>query len=523
VFGFLLKNNYRPLMLRQSFDFVIGNPPWLTVGDIATGDYKRLVVTLAAATNIAPRDIGEQSHTELATIFLAQAVTELLAPNRDSTTVRIGLVMPRSLFTAVHHRLLRTAMYSPQFKVRELWDLDEVEPLFGIPACALFASTEPAEPTARISGRVFAGRLPRKDVSWTDAEAALAVDGCEYQLAFLGTRSAWVRVGAEGTIAGTLGPTTGGNMYEVAFEQGAILYPQTLMIVTGTGALRRRMGSVAVHTDPHAAASAKLLKNYVIRATVESDNLYSTAAAEHILPYAITETIWTVVLPTAVDPGNADFKSLSPGELRQMGRVETSEWLETAERQWEGVRKEDETESLHEHLDYLRHLSAHAGQQRHIVLFASSAARPIAASFDRTSLALPFVARDGTYWASFSTQEEADFLCAFLNADWVGRRIEEWQTRGLFGRRHVHKRPLAVDWPEFNRANADHVALSAVSARLRQAAHGLLATLPARGIGTQRTWLRRQLPAADLAEVERLAQAISEARTQHLVGIVGRD
>ena len=103
VFGFLLRNNYRPTMLRKSFDFVIGNPPWLTVGDIPTGEYKRLVVGLATGTNIAPREVGEQSHTELATIFLAHAAVGLLCDS-ESTDIRIGLVMPRSLFTATHHR-----------------------------------------------------------------------------------------------------------------------------------------------------------------------------------------------------------------------------------------------------------------------------------------------------------------------------------------------------------------------------------------------------------------------------------
>jgi hypothetical protein len=36
VHGFLLKNHYRPSMLRHHFDYVLGNTPWLTVGAIAT-------------------------------------------------------------------------------------------------------------------------------------------------------------------------------------------------------------------------------------------------------------------------------------------------------------------------------------------------------------------------------------------------------------------------------------------------------------------------------------------------------
>jgi hypothetical protein len=517
VFGFLLKNNYRPTMLRRSFDFVVGNPPWLTVGDIPTGEYKQLVVGLATGSNIAPRDIGEQSHTELATIFLAHAAVGLLRAS-ESTDVRIGLVMPRSLFTATHHRLLRTAAYRPRFKVRELWDLDKVEPLFRVPACALFASIETPSANAVIDGHEYEARFVSKDLPWPEAARSLTIEDCQFKVAYLGDRSAWVRVGAEGQLAGTLGPTTGGNMYEAAFEQGAILYPQTLLIVAGAGAIRRGMGRVAVRTDPRAALSAKLLKEYVLRATVESENLYSTAAAEHILPYALNPALWTVVLPTSADPGDPAFTALSPAALRRAGRVETAAWLEEAEGQWERARKEDEADSLHERLDYLHHLSSQALQKRFIVLFASSSERPFATAIDRTALPLPFVARDKTYWVSFEAWDEADFVTAFLNADWVSDRIKAWQTRGLFGARDVHKRPLSLDFPTFDAANADHTALAATSARLRQAAIAALPRMPDRAVGRQRVWLRAQLPAVDLAEVERLVQRVSEARTSFLLG-----
>jgi hypothetical protein len=128
------------------------------------------------------------------------------------------------------------------------------------------------------------------------------------------------------------------------------------------------------------------------------------------------------------------------------------------------------------------------------------------------------VARDNTYWASFETSDEADFVAAFLNADWVGRRIRAWQTLGLFGARHIHKFPLAVDFPTFDPAHPDHAALAATSVRLRQAAAAALPAMAKVAVGRQRVWLRSQLPAADLAEVERLVQKLSEARTGYLLG-----
>lgn len=431
--------------------------------------------------------------------------------------------MPRSLFTATHHRLLRTAAYKPTFRVRELWDLDRVEPLFRVPACAVFAAIERPSAAAVLTGREYAGRLASKDLPWPEAAPSLAIEECLYKVGYLGDRSAWVRIGADGQAPGTAGPTTGGNMYEAAFEQGAVLYPQTLLIVSGTGAIQRGMGRVAIRTNPKAAAAAKLLKDYVLRATVESENLYSTAAAEHILPYALNPALWTVVLPTTADPGDPAFTSVSQMELRRAGRVETAAWLQEVERQWENVRKDDETDSLHERLNYLNHLSSQALQKRFIVLFASSSERPFATAVDRTLLPLPFVARDKTYWVSFDTWNEADFVAGFLNADWVSAQIRDWQTRRLFGARDVHKRPLALDFPTFDGANADHAALAAASSRLRQVALAALPTMPDTTVGRQRVWLRAQLPVVDLAEVERLVQKVSGARTRYLLGVQAAD
>jgi hypothetical protein len=63
VWGFILRNRHRPAMLRGTFDFVVGNPPWLTIGDIDDADYKERIKALAVATQITSRSAGEQAHT----------------------------------------------------------------------------------------------------------------------------------------------------------------------------------------------------------------------------------------------------------------------------------------------------------------------------------------------------------------------------------------------------------------------------------------------------------------------------
>ena len=40
IWRFILQNTYRPFFLRNQFDFVIGNPPWLTYSQITVAEYQ---------------------------------------------------------------------------------------------------------------------------------------------------------------------------------------------------------------------------------------------------------------------------------------------------------------------------------------------------------------------------------------------------------------------------------------------------------------------------------------------------
>jgi hypothetical protein len=75
-----------------------------------------------------------------------------------------------------------------------------------------------------------------------------------------------------------------------------------------------------------------------------------------------------------------------------------------------------------------------------------------------------------------------------------------------------------VDFPTFDTTNVDHISLSTTSNRLRRLAIDALPAMPDMAVGRQRAWLRAQLPAVELAEVERLVQKVSESRTSYLLG-----
>jgi len=508
IHGYMLKNHHRLAMLGQSFDVVVGNPPWLTVSAIATESYKDRVIQLAIDSSIAPRATGVLAHTELATLFLPQASTEFLN-ERTGKEARIGLVMPRSVFTATQHRLLREGKYTALFDVVEIWDLAGVHPLFNVPACVLFAARRNPRPTQRKPGQVLVGVLPRKDVPLSQATSSLQVTPATFQLKYLGKRSAWTTGGEDGTTSTAV--RTQVNPYKAAFRQGAILYPQTLLVVRTPTGVSRASGVVPVAPDPAAAKLAKLLPNLRFRKLVNAENLYLTAAAEHIFPYTLSPELWTVVLPTLNDPGNSAFRPCSADGLRQQGRVETADWLDFAEKQWAKARKKGDTTPLSDRLDYLGQFRAQSEQRRFVVLYTASAGRPYATVLDRDKLPLPFVARDKTYWASFRTAKEAHFLAAFLNSEFVAGAIADWMTTGLLGPRDIHTRPLDVPWPRFDPRDEMHERLVDISKGLSTIARTQLegGTLRPASIGRARVWLRNRLPSDDLEAVEVLVAHLS--------------
>lgn len=103
IYGFLLRNRYRSVLLHQEFDMVVGNPPWLTFADIEEGPYRTLLMQLNKGLEVAPRGAGQRAHTEIATIFMFHVWEHFIRhlPLDEDSPPQLGFVMPRSLFQAL--------------------------------------------------------------------------------------------------------------------------------------------------------------------------------------------------------------------------------------------------------------------------------------------------------------------------------------------------------------------------------------------------------------------------------------
>lgn len=59
-----------------------------------------------------------------------------------------------------------------------------------------------------------------------------------------------------------------------------------------------------------------------------------------------------------------------------------------------------------------------------------------------------------------TSENEAHYLAAFLNSDYPNAMIKDFQSRGLFGPRDIHKTILDVALPKFDPKNATHMAIA---------------------------------------------------------------
>ncbi len=95
IWSFIIRNSYRPAMMRQQFDYILGNPPWVAYRYVTDPGYQKEIKRLARDMyKIAPRQQKLFTQMELATVFLAHAMQTFARPG-----CKLAFVMPRSVLT----------------------------------------------------------------------------------------------------------------------------------------------------------------------------------------------------------------------------------------------------------------------------------------------------------------------------------------------------------------------------------------------------------------------------------------
>lgn len=506
IWSFIVRNGYRPAMLKEKFDFIVGNPPWLSYRYISDPDYQKEVKKRAIDEHsIAPRSQKLFTQMELATVFLAHTLTTF-----GKEGGRLAFVMPRSILSADQHDNLRQKSFSAPISLDAYWDLRDVQPVFRVPSCVLFC-TKRREDKSGVSSyslpaTEWKGRLSHKDVSWTEAKESLTAAKNQANLIFLGNRSAL------STLPGRRMPSEP-SKYLSRFNQGATIVPRNCYFVQVKNNPEEIDPDAVywVETEPEQARLAKPPYDEVkLAGNIEGRFLFRTALSKHVLPFALLDPAW-VVLP--VEEKEDSFQLLTADMLRQRGYREVAGWMSKVEQIWQEKRAaKSKSASVYEWLDYSNKLTAQDPSAKHIVLYNAAGTDISACTVDARDVHPAFVADAKTYKTDCKSASEAAYLCSFLNSRALNESIKPFQSLGLQGERDIHKKPLDLPIPMYTENKAEHRSLAKLGASANEQVSKLLSStdLP-NSLARQRALVRNHI-SDTLDEIDELVKDLLDLK-----------
>jgi hypothetical protein len=269
-----MKNMYKPLFLKEKFDVIIGNPPWLSYRYVDKGEYQKFLKWMivdkykllggVSAGKKMKVKAELMTHMELATLFFLRTADLYL---KDGGI--IGFVMPRSPFTADQHNTFRRQHYQMKLGFTEIWDLEKVKPLFNVP---VFIAKKGVSTVSPYKSEFISGILERKNAGLLDADKSLTVDEGELYLSAKGERS-FLSPSEEGYIEKQRSP------YHSLFKQGATIVPRNFWFVDIKAHQKLGFNPSAPYVETSEASektAKEAYKGISFKGNIEKDFLYAT-------------------------------------------------------------------------------------------------------------------------------------------------------------------------------------------------------------------------------------------------------
>jgi type I restriction-modification system DNA methylase subunit len=502
IWKFVLQNSYKPFFLRKKFDFVVGNPPWLTYSDIANNDYQRRLRKLADKYSLIPVHAANFPHIEIAAIFLAHSASYFL--KNDAS---LAFVLPRSFFSADHHDNTRSGRASG-FCIEQIWDLKDITPLFRVPACTIFVrqtnKATRALPAKGVPGLSVSGRLKTANCSLKDAANKLVFAPSNWFYSKLQQRSAFTDKKIKQTV--------GISYYDKFFKQGATIVPRNCYFVDITqnyqGDLTDRF--LEVQTSEASIAEAKPPWNKIrLSGTIHSSFLFHTALAKNIIPFGLILPP-LVVLPIRIETENR-IKLYNWNKLQEQGYLEAAAWFKKVESHWTKDRTENNANiSSVDYLNWQNKLTDQDLNKKYLVLYTASAKNANATVIQRTNHNLPFIVESKAYVFYTDNRSEAEYLTCCLNSNFANDLVKGFQSRGLFGPRDMHKKILDIAFPKYDPHNSLHCELVELGVACRKKADVFIeneVTLGKYNIGLVRSAFLKTIK-SEMTEIDHILKKI---------------
>ena len=251
---------------------------------------------------------------------------------------------------------------------------------------------------------------------------------------------------------------------------------------------------------------------------IESQFVFRTALSKSILPFALYNPD-LVVLPIDVVYNKIKEKQiriLSPDKLMSSGAINSAKWFKEVEKIWQTNRTEkNQNISSENYLNWQNKLTDQDLNASYVVLYNSSAKDANATVVVREELDLEFIVESVTYVLYTNDIDEAYYLTAILNSATPNEQMKDFQAKGLFGARHVHKKILDIYYPKFDSTNKIQKKLSDLSQAAHQKAKVYLEKNPPKKelsavvLGKLRSDIKKHM-STEMREIDELVKKINK-------------
>jgi len=350
---------------------------------------------------------------------------------------------------------------------------------------------------------VFSGELDRKNASLKEAMKQLQIKKDKY-------------TSPEIEIKSKLGDK---SHYYKHFFQGATIVPRNIWFVKIEKLKRLGFDPKNPYVETDNKVESKRPWNKVkLSGRIESDFLYATMLSTDLVPFGHLR-VRPVVLPVIMKSGKFHLFKDNKEPLRA-GFNYIASYLSKAEEIWQKhATTKAKKLTVNQWVNYRNKITNQEPLRSYKVLYTASATYLAACIIDQTKnfemeidgskLKLnAFVAESKTYYYETDSLDEANYLVAILNSTVVDQIIKPLQTRGLWGARDIHKRPLLLPILKFKRSCSNHKRITELGKMAQEKVEEEIPRLiKYRSIGKVRSEIRELLK-DEIVEIDNLAVKI---------------
>jgi hypothetical protein len=434
IWAYILRNSFRPGLVLGQFNGLVSNPPWLALSKVADNPYQAILKRMAEEFNIKPPG-SSHLHIELATIFLLHAIEHYLV---DGAVV--GCIVPDTVLNGHHHNPFRKNQFFTSgrrvpFDITEIWKVGGH--VFKNNAAILFGLKK--HPVRRLT-KPIPGKIVFEDRGDSDTI---------FHRNTQGERTAWSEQELTEDDAGFYIPAN--------FRQGADIMPRNLLFYeispAGSGFFNTMSINPASSPIAYIVKDAKKHRDFSLKPRLLPKSLFFDVITSNLLtPFDIAK-LQKALIPIKKDIDGI-WKPLSDGEMIAKGPAARNTFDEICKT---ANPIDPSVNSLFALIDVRGKLTQQVIPPNGYIIMTGAGGGKVCSGYIDIQDCDPdrLILDQTVYWTQVYEEDEAIYLTGLLNSDAISSIIREFQPRGAFGERHVHKLPFGVT-PPYDPEQAAH-------------------------------------------------------------------